>query len=205
MRHLPRVEADQQARGDGGAEGAGEARGVDAALLGRVQGGGADPVHHLATGDDGPEEIAARAAAGTGDGERRQGDRGAGMDAGAGFSQAVELEGVRLHAPEQRLGPAGAGPVGGDGQWRGGGEAGLDADRPAPGKAGPEDGASDGVGEDAGGHRLHVRRQVRVAEAEGEGGQTRDGRRVGPGRRRAHGVDPGAGSTGPMNASSTRK
>ncbi len=62
----------------------------------------ADAKAHLAAGDDRGDEIAAAAACGLGHRESGERDGRAGMRAGAGLAQAVELEGMGEGAERQR-------------------------------------------------------------------------------------------------------
>ena len=79
-----------------------DARGVKALELRRMQRCRADAKAHLAAGDDRGHEIAAAAAGGLGHGESGQRDGRAGMRAGAGLAQAVQLEGMGEGAERQR-------------------------------------------------------------------------------------------------------
>ena len=84
------------------AERAGRARRVKAARLVGVAGGAADPDHHLVAGDKGGDQRPAVGAAFLGDGESRRQYGRAGMGAGAGPGQAVELEGMGERAVGER-------------------------------------------------------------------------------------------------------
>ena len=102
--HLVRVETEQMAAGDRGAERPGRARRVKTARLVGVAGGTADADHDLVAGDKGGDQVAS-GCVGAGllrDGERRRQHRRAGMRAGARPGQAVELEGMRQGAIGER-------------------------------------------------------------------------------------------------------
>jgi hypothetical protein len=86
------------------AEWAGRARRVKAACLVGVPGGAPDPDHHLVAGDKGGDQRPAVGAAFLGYGESRRQYGGAGMSAGAGPGQAVELEGMGESAIGERRG-----------------------------------------------------------------------------------------------------
>ena len=93
------------AAGDRGAERPGRARRMKAARLVGVAGGAADADHHLVAGDKGGDQVAPAACASLlRDGERRRQHGRAGMRAGAGPGQAVQLEGMRQRAVGERRG-----------------------------------------------------------------------------------------------------
>jgi hypothetical protein len=125
--HRRRIEPQQMAGRDCPAERPGSARRVETAGLVGVPGCAADPDHHLVAGDKGGDQRAAIGALFLGDGESGRQHGGAGMRAGAGPGQAVELEGMgeraigerrsrRLHrrpaAAEDMAFAAGAGALG---------------------------------------------------------------------------------------------
>ena len=99
---LLRRKAEQAAARDRGAERPDDARRVEAVELRRVQRRRADAEAHLATGDDRRDQVAAAARLCLRQGEGGQRDGGAGMGAGAGLAQAVELEGMCEGAERQR-------------------------------------------------------------------------------------------------------
>jgi len=92
------------AGGDRPAERAGGARRMKAAGLVGVPGRAADPDHDLVAGDKGGDQRPAVGAAFLGYGESRRQYGGAGMSAGAGPGQAVELEGMGESAIGERRG-----------------------------------------------------------------------------------------------------
>ena len=102
--HLLRVEPQQHAGRDGGAEGTGGAGGVEAAALVAVFRCITDAVHHLESGDEGGDQLAAAVAAVLRDGQRGRQQGGAGMHAGAGLGQVVGFEGVRERTVGERGG-----------------------------------------------------------------------------------------------------
>ena len=100
--HLRRIETEQMAGGHRGAERSGRARRVKAARLVGVAGRAADPDHDLVGRDKRRDQGLAAPALLLRDGERRREHGRAGMRAGAGPGQAVELEGMRQRAIGER-------------------------------------------------------------------------------------------------------
>ena len=165
-----RREAEQSAAGDCRPERAVEPGRMESAFLRRVQGGGADAEHDLATRDDRFQQLAPRAAEGMRHRERRQRHGRAGMHAGARLAQAVELEGMGAGAPHQRRFAHGAGTLGArDRQEAGLGiEAGLLQRDARPGKTTAIDRAADGIDQAVGGALDDGRRQGLVAQRSGK-------------------------------------
>ena len=97
-----RIEPQQMPGGHRPAERAGRARRMKAARLVGVAGGAPDADHHLVAGDKGGDQRAAVGAALLGDRESGRQYGRAGMGAGAGPRQAVELEGVGERAIGER-------------------------------------------------------------------------------------------------------
>jgi hypothetical protein len=85
-----------------GAERPGRARGMKAARLVRVAGGAADPDHHLVGRDKRCDQVPAALSFLLRDRERRREHGRAGMRAGAGPGEAVQLERMRQRAVGKR-------------------------------------------------------------------------------------------------------
>ena len=175
--HLPLVEPQQQPAGDRRAERPGGARRVKAARLVGVAGGAADADHHLVAGDHrGDQRLAAdpfAAPTSCATAKRRRQHRRAGMRAGAGPGQAVELEGMRqrpvgqrrrrrLHrgaAAEDAAGPARPGALG------------IVDDDAAPGHVAAADAGRHRVGDDVLGLGDDRRRQMLIPQPRGISGE----------------------------------
>ena len=172
--HLLRPEPHQSPRRHRGAEHPGQARRVETEELARMSGRRADPRHHLATGDERRQQRLAGAVQLFADGEARSAEDGAGMDPGARFAQAVELEGVGKRAVGKRR--QGGVDLGARRAQDGRGAALTGASRvidddPAPRQAGAEQGDADGVGQTDAGALADGLRDVVIVETGGEAGK----------------------------------